>query len=437
MSTNRSRWLAVLGCTALLAVAMTVVAERADAATIAVTATTDSGPGSLREAFAVANVSGDTSIELQADAEYVLTCAGGGDLDHASATGVFIRGNHATIRQECPGERVIDSSGGGNFDLDQTNVTGGSVTGVSEPGGGIRVTGVAIIERSTITGNSTEAQGGGLSIEGGGMITSTVVSGNTAGGGGGGAFVPAPLTVGMSRFSDNHALGGGGGGLLVGGRLSVQDSTVDGNTAGDAGGGIFNLQVADTLILQSTVTGNTSIAPGGGIIVAGGIELRHATIVANRAPVASNLFYNQDRPVVMFGSVIAAPRNGSNCFFVNTPVTSYNFSDDDSCQLADPTDSTSAGTPMLGPLQDNGGATPTLLPAIDSPLIDRIPVDEAAEICGGDDQRGVLRPVGPACDIGSVELDADPPFSEPPATTAGPDTAPLGANTPTRPQFAG
>jgi hypothetical protein len=269
------------------------------------------------------------------------------------------------------------------------------------------------------------------------MITDTVVSGNTAGGGGGGAFVPANLLVGSSRFSDNHALGGGGGGLLVGGRLSLQSSTVDGNTAGDAGGGVFNFQVADTLILQSTITGNTSAAPGGGIIVVGGIELRYATIVANSAPIASNLFYNQDRQIVLFGSVIATPGDGPNCFLVNVPITSYNFSDDGSCQLADPTDSASGGDPRLGSLQNNGGVTPTLLPAIDSPLIDRIPADELAEVCGGEDQRGVLRPVGAGCDIGSVERGAESPLSEPPSTASEMSPPSPTVNPATRPQFAG
>ena len=55
--------------------------------------------------------------------------------------------------------------------------------------------------------------------------------------------------------------------------------------------------------------------------------------------------------------------------------------------------------PLLGPLRDNGGPTPTqaLLPG--SPAIDH--GDDAG--CPTADQRGVPRPRGAACDIGAYE----------------------------------
>ncbi len=61
--------------------------------------------------------------------------------------------------------------------------------------------------------------------------------------------------------------------------------------------------------------------------------------------------------------------------------------------------------PLLGPLQNNGGATPTFLPGIGSPAID----SGADIVCiagpaDGHDQRGVPRPQGAHCDIGSVEV---------------------------------
>ncbi len=60
--------------------------------------------------------------------------------------------------------------------------------------------------------------------------------------------------------------------------------------------------------------------------------------------------------------------------------------------------------PLLGVLQDNGGAAPTMLPGIGSSALDA--GDPAS--CGTTpydvDQRGVTRPQGPACDIGAVEL---------------------------------
>ena len=61
--------------------------------------------------------------------------------------------------------------------------------------------------------------------------------------------------------------------------------------------------------------------------------------------------------------------------------------------------------PMLGPLQDNGGPTEThaLLPG--SPALDQIP---AVDCEVTEDQRGVARPQGPACDVGAFELEVAP-----------------------------
>lgn len=435
MRSHSSRAGAIIAALLVGAGWLVVGANSAHAATIAVTTTADGGTGSLRAAVATANTSGDTTIELQANAEYVLTCAGGGDLDHTSAFILVLRGNGATIRQTCADERVIDStSAAGGFAMDRTTITGGDAA-LGDQGGGIRVAGTALIERSTIIGNNTASQGGGLALAGGGMITSTTVQGNTSQGGGGGLFATGTITVGSARITDNHAVGGGGGGMLIGGPLHVQDSTIDGNTAGDAGGGVFNFQVAETVMLNSTVTGNTSNAPGGGVIVTGGVEMRYTTIVDNGAPTASNLFYNQGSVVDLFGSVIALPRQGPNCSLVATMVTAYNFSDDDSCQLDDPTDLASAGDPALGPLQDNGGTTPTRLPGVSSPLLDRIPL--AAPECAGDDQRGVVRPVGPACDIGAVERLPQDTSTTPPGDPSEPGPTATAAGTGTRPRFAG
>jgi hypothetical protein len=55
--------------------------------------------------------------------------------------------------------------------------------------------------------------------------------------------------------------------------------------------------------------------------------------------------------------------------------------------------------PMLGPLADNGGLTPTMALLPGSPAIDA--GDDA--ICPPTDQRDVARPQGRACDIGAFE----------------------------------
>jgi hypothetical protein len=59
----------------------------------------------------------------------------------------------------------------------------------------------------------------------------------------------------------------------------------------------------------------------------------------------------------------------------------------------------------LGPLQDNGGPTMTMEPGPGSAAID---AGDAAACAAAPvnslDQRGVVRPVGPQCDMGAVEV---------------------------------
>lgn len=65
----------------------------------------------------------------------------------------------------------------------------------------------------------------------------------------------------------------------------------------------------------------------------------------------------------------------------------------------------SANDPLLGPLQDNGGGIPTMLPRSGSPAIDAGDGSVCADpaTTNGVDQRGVSRPQGAHCDIGAVE----------------------------------
>jgi hypothetical protein len=62
----------------------------------------------------------------------------------------------------------------------------------------------------------------------------------------------------------------------------------------------------------------------------------------------------------------------------------------------------------LGALEDNGGPTLTHALVTDSPALDRIDRAACTDNDGQrvhDDQRGVRRPQGPACDIGAFERD--------------------------------
>ena len=100
----------------------------------------------------------------------------------------------------------------------------------------------------------------------------------------------------------------------------------------------------------------------------------------------------------------------------------FNFSDDSSCGFGntDEGDRQNAGSPGVGALAANGGPTQTMLPQTGSPLIDAVPIaqcqlDGASGITR--DQRGVTRPQGSGCDIGSVEVVPTQPVPVSPSFT--------------------
>jgi hypothetical protein len=82
----------------------------------------------------------------------------------------------------------------------------------------------------------------------------------------------------------------------------------------------------------------------------------------------------------------------------------YNVARDGSCELS-ATGDLANRDPLLAPLADNGGPSPShsLLPG--SPAFDGV----NPSACPSTDQRGAPRPAGRACDVGAVELGAVPP----------------------------
>jgi hypothetical protein len=99
----------------------------------------------------------------------------------------------------------------------------------------------------------------------------------------------------------------------------------------------------------------------------------------------------------------------------------HNLDSDGTCGFYDPTD-LSEVDPLLGPLQPNGGPTPTHALQLGSPAIDAIPSaactydhdgdPETPEIALTKDQRGGMRPregngsAPSGCDIGAYEVAA-------------------------------
>jgi hypothetical protein len=235
------------------------------------------------------------------------------------------------------------------------------------------------------------------------------------------------LTGGYNDVGNTSGGGHAAGGLaLVGSTALIQSSTITQNFSSGPNanaGGLYNF-FSYVTILNSTISYNTSNGGFGG----GGInqDTCCATYIA-----FSTLFENQNswgrgdsislaqrdpQTVVIKNSILASPTRGVGgvCWAAPGLVISggYNIAGDASCGFSGPGDLNSTN-PLLGPTANSGGPTPTDLPAAGSPAIDGVPLSYCSDTSGNPvttDQRGIARPQGSACDIGSVEVVQGPKY---------------------------
>jgi hypothetical protein len=342
--------------------------------TITVTNTNDSGAGSLRNAIAAANP-GDI-ITFSVTGTITLT------------SGTLTIGKNLTISG--PGASNLAISGNNLFQVffisstATVTISGLTIENGNNPnGGGIWNQGTLSLSNSIVSGN-TSFQGGGINNGGGNtsatlIVTNSTISGNSASASGGGIFNFGTLTVTGSTISGNTAVSGGGGIENQGGS-TVTNSTFSGNQA-TVGAGIRNYGTID--LSSSTFSGHSV----GGIVNLGTLTVK--------------------------GTLLQKGPGGNNCTnFSPGTITSvgYNLSDDASCSsfftATGDLNSTPTGLDSNG-LQNNGGPTQTIALLGTSDAVDAIPVSACTDVGGNTiatDQRGVLRPQGPACDIGAFEL---------------------------------
>ena len=190
----------------------------------------------------------------------------------------------------------------------------------------------------------------------------------------------------------------------LGGAPILTNSTFSGNTAANMGGGIANVS-GKLYLTNSTLSGNRAGVAGGGAGNSGSFYLSFATMAGNNASVGANIANSAS--VFLQNTIIAMGAGATDCsnsasIFDN----GHNLDDDGSCSLAAGGNTKSLG---LGVLSNNGGPTQSIPLLAGSPAINSIP----AGINGCDfssaqpilsDQRGTIRPQGPACDIGAFEF---------------------------------
>jgi CSLREA domain-containing protein len=154
------------------------------------------------------------------------------------------------------------------------NTSGGGIYYDGFEGGSL------IIERSTISGNTTNGEGGGIYVASGDLTVSgmalvnSAISGNTAREGGGlyntgkltQAGHPSQVELTFTTISGNNATDSGGGiANELEGLLSLTDVTVSGNSASSDGGGVISVFKTTLAVIRGTFSSNTAGASGGGV----------------------------------------------------------------------------------------------------------------------------------------------------------------------------
>jgi hypothetical protein len=327
------------------------LASTASAASFAVDTFADTAPApgecspaptdcSLRQAIDVANTTPNPSMSF----DYITF--------NSNVTGTITVGTEMLITDPVyingPGANVLTVSAAGGashriFNIDLTTpsnlpvgiyrltLSGGHTVG----SGGAIYDGDAVLKvnESVLSGNSATGFGGAIFEEGAdsahgrdNIIYADTITDNTAGIEGGGIYSYKSIgTLATSTVSGNHVLSPG--------------------TSGHNGAGVLSAEYG--YVIDSTIAGNGPAYSGAGLVVLGGMEI-YSSILADNT--ATNF------PDLAGGGGITAGfsliENGSPIATTEGP----NLIGQD---------------PQLGPLQNNGGLTPTMQPAATSPVIDQ------------------------------------------------------------------
>ncbi|MBK8294586.1 MAG: CSLREA domain-containing protein [Solirubrobacterales bacterium] len=371
----------------LMATAVTLLAAApsAGAVDISVNTTADDygnppATCSLREAITSAQTNaafggcpaglGSDSIKLPAGT-YKITRAGAEE--DANLTGDFdvIGVNALTIEPATASDKVVvdangidrafDQQGANSLAIQGIQVLGGKTTAIGDDGAGIRNSvGTLTLNRVTVSGNTTDYSGGGVAVYNNLSMVNSTVSGSSAKQNGGGLYIQggATATVKSSTITENTA-----------------DSNADEN--GD-GGGFYDNASVGVNFFNVIDSANVDSSP----------------TPANKTPDCysnSTLFF----PRYVLST---QPLGPGSCLVGFNPGTNQVVAD-----------------PKIGPLQDNGGQTPTHALLVGSPAIGAGGTT-APDTCPATDQNGRDRPAN-SCDIGAVQY-FDKPIP-PPVDTFG------------------
>ncbi|MGC9039982.1 MAG: choice-of-anchor Q domain-containing protein [Roseiflexus sp.] len=286
--------------------------------------------------------------------------------------------------------------------------------------------GALVARDSNLTLNRVTFEGNRAGSDGGALYTVSVTANlsdsifrNNQSGTDGGAIAfrvdgPGQATISGTTFSGNQATGGGGA-IAAFHEITVQNSTFSNNQADGDGGAVLSNDSA--VIAYTTIT---STQTGGDGALNGSITLRSALVAGNTDTSASPGNYPD-----IAGSITSDGYNlignvGDYDFAVNTTGDQYGDPNGTTIPNSGAVESPAPIDPLLAPLANNGGPTPTHALLAGSPALNRIP--GGTNDCGGAiaiDQRDISRPQDGACDVGAFEAIPAPEI----AVYNGPDAS--------------
>ena len=412
----------------VLAAAVTAASGLAVTAQVAQAASVICLNSSLISSITTANTSTrGATVTLPRGCTYTLTAAnnatdGGTGLPVITGK-VTITGNGATIARSAaagtPAFRIFDVASSGSLTLNAVVLANGLANDGQSGGGAVNSHGTLAVSGSTFTGNQSPAATG---VSGGAIASS------------------AKLTIATSTFSDNLAQEGGG--VFTEGTASITTTTFSNNTATIFGGGGIVSAAGTTTVSASTFIGNSG--PGGGaidndatLIVSDStlrqyrweqrrwrdpeLRQRHGhqlDTVEQQSQYGADLHNYGTSTLSVRSSIVANGVSGSNCSGAPIVDAGYNMDTGSSCGFSSAGPSMSNTQPQLEALASNGGSTQTMALPAASAAVNAIPATVTG-CMGSTDQRGVVRPQGPGCDIGAYEVVSSGGGITPPTTPTG------------------
>jgi predicted outer membrane repeat protein len=263
------------------------------------------------------------------------------------------------------------------------SISGNNVNRVFEiDSGSVTISGLSII-------NGNADNGGGILNNGSLTLDTVVVSHNTATGSGGGIYTVGPLlTVTGSTIPNNNAPNGLGGGIYnYNAPISVVNSTIAGNSAGQDGGGIYTYGISES---SNGVYWATD-------------DLTNVTTAANTSPGGKGVSAVRELRLNLTNTIIGDGLELQSVYGVGGAYDYYGGNLIVGSNIA----GVISADPKLGPLQNNGGPTPTMALLPGSPAIDAGVNSYALDAQGNPlttDQNGFQRISGAKVDLGAYEM---------------------------------